>query len=80
MKYESVIRLKGINSSDNPVEASVAILGTNKVTVDSDCNYYYFTPEDTGLYRMTAKSANAYIGYVTTIEDDEGYEMFNEAT
>lgn len=80
MAYESVIRLKGVNTADNPVVVAVATLGANKVAVDSDCNYYYFTPEATGLYHIVADSANAYIGYVTTTEDDDGYEMFNEAT
>lgn len=80
IKYASVIRLKGINTADNPVCAIPITIGTNKITVDSDCNYYYFTPKATGLYRMDADSTNAYIGYATTAEDDEGYEIFNEAT
>lgn len=69
-----------MNTDDNPNVYKVVSLGTTLVTVDSDCNYYGFLPPKTGLYKFTADSTNAFIGYVTSMIDEEGVEMFGEST
>lgn len=78
--YYTVPRYYSLDEGDNPNTYTPISLGTSMVTVDSDCNYYRFSPEVTGTYRFLAKSDNAYIGYADTAIDDDGYEYFSEAT
>lgn len=80
LNYYTVSRFKQMNTDDNPNVYKVVGLGTTLVTVDSDCNYYGFLPPKTGLYKFTADSTNAFIGYATSMIDEEGVEMFGEAT
>lgn len=78
--YYTVGRFKQMNTDDNPNVYKVISLGTTLVAVDSDCNYYGFIPPKTGLYKFTADSTNAFIGYANSMIDEEGVEMFGEAT
>lgn len=80
LNYYTIPRFKQMNTDDNPNVYKVVSLGTTLVTVDSDCNYYGFLPPKTGLYKFTADSTNAFIGYVTSMIDEEGVEMFGEST
>ena len=80
LTYDTKKRIKTMNTEDNPNTYKVISLGTTLVTVNSDCNYYGFIPPKTGLYKFTADSTNAFIGYASTMIDEEGIEMFGEAT